>query len=534
MRKNDFTGTSTLVKLALRRDRIKLPVWILGIVLLVAVIAGAYKEFSLSEMRDIIVMASASPGMRLLVAPISIESIGELGTFFLFRTSFLIAVITGLMSIKIILRHTRQNEETGCAELLASTVTGRYASLTAALIVAFTANIVLAVLVALALIGNGLSTAGSFAAGASFGAFGIVFASIAAVTAQLSESSRGSSGLASIALAFTFMINALGNVMGKVNAGGMGFQSSWLVWLSPLGWIQQVHAYHRNNLWILVLCGGLFVLMTYLAFILVNRRDVGRGILAARRGPAEASESLLSPLGLAWRLQRGTLIGWLVPMAVFSVVFGAASQEFGDTIEGMEMFQQVLEASVASFRYMLIAVSSMIISIYTIQALLRKKSEETGGTLEPVLATAVKRIQWMASHILCSVLGTTLLLLVFSLGIALSSGAGGSEAGNLIKFSLYQGAAIVSIAGFATAVYGLFPRSARPLCWIAVLISILAGPFFGVMINLPETLRNLSPFTHIGLALSDITTGSIITLLTTGIGMGSIGIVSFNRRSLSL
>ena len=55
-----------------------------------------------------------------------------------------LAVLAALMSTFAVVRHTRQNEELGRAELLGATVVGRYAGLTAAVIVAVAADVVLA------------------------------------------------------------------------------------------------------------------------------------------------------------------------------------------------------------------------------------------------------------------------------------------------------------------------------------------------------------------------------------------------------
>ena len=65
--------------------------------------------------------------------------------------------------------------------------------------------------------------------------------------------------------------------------------------------------------------------------MLATRRDVGSGILADRRGHAEAAPRLLSPFGLAWRLQRGALLGWAVGLVGFGLVFGAIIDEIKDT-----------------------------------------------------------------------------------------------------------------------------------------------------------------------------------------------------------
>ena len=74
------------------------------------------------------------------------------------------------MSVLTVVRHTRTEEETGRLELIGATVVGRYAPLTAALLAVGLANLAVAVLVALGLIGVGLPAAGSVALGLAIGA----------------------------------------------------------------------------------------------------------------------------------------------------------------------------------------------------------------------------------------------------------------------------------------------------------------------------------------------------------------------------
>ncbi len=533
MATNAFVGTKPLLKLALRRDRIKLPIWILAISLFIAMIIGQYAEISPDERHSIVRMASESEGMRLLVSPISSGMVSELGTFFLFRTSFLMAILIGLMSIQIVLRHTRQNEETGCTELIRSTVTGPYALPAAALILAVATNLTLALLLSFVFLGNGLPATGSFLTGFTYGLFGIVFAGFAAVAAQMSESSRGASGLASTALASAFFINAIGNISGKVHPGGVGFESAWLVWLSPLGWVQQTGPFDQNNGWIPLLSIPLFLLLTLCAFFLIGRRDVGRGLLSARKGPGTARTWMLSPLGLAWRLQRRTILAWAVPITLVALLFGSASHEFGETMENVERLQQAVQTA-GTFRYLMIGVVSAMISIYTMQALMRKRSEEHGGPLESILAGSVKRVRWMMSHILCVLVGSLILLLTFTLTFGAASGVSASEVWEFVKFSLALGTGILVIAGFVSAAFGLLPRMARSLSWVGVMLGILTGPFFGALLGLPDGLTKLSPFTHVGMLPSDVVAGSLLGLLALAGALGVAGLVSFHRRNLSL
>ena len=72
-------------------------------------------------------------------------------------------LLIGLMSIMLVTRHTRQEEETGRAELASSGVVGRHAWLAAALLYVLVVNLVLAALSALGYVSQGLPAAGSVA-----------------------------------------------------------------------------------------------------------------------------------------------------------------------------------------------------------------------------------------------------------------------------------------------------------------------------------------------------------------------------------
>ncbi len=69
----------------------------------------------------------ASPAQRALYGPVYNDSLGAVGIWKagMFHTLIAVAVIL------TVIRHTRADEESGRAELIDSTVVGRYANLTA-------------------------------------------------------------------------------------------------------------------------------------------------------------------------------------------------------------------------------------------------------------------------------------------------------------------------------------------------------------------------------------------------------------------
>jgi putative exporter of polyketide antibiotics len=537
---NALTGTGVLTRLALRRDRIMLPMWVLGLAgftaATTALWAGDYRNPAdlAQEMR----VAATSPGIRML----GLASGPSIGGYVFVRDYLLLAVLAALMSTFAVVRHTRQGEETTRAELVGAAVVGRHASLAAALIVAVSANAVLAVLVGLGMIVTGQPATGSFTAGAGVAAVGVAFAGVAAVTAQLASSARGASGLAAAFLGVAFLISGAANMAGQVDPSGMRVDSAWPAWLSPIGWGQQMRPFGGDHWWLLGLAVALFLACAGAAALLAARRDFGHGMLRQHPGHAQASRALRSPLGLAWRLQRGALLGWAVGMLGFGLVFGGLIGHVQDaTGTAREYYirmggsDQILDA----FRASVLQMAGMAAAIYVVQVLLRMRAEEASGTLEPVLATAVSRLRFAASHAVTVVLGASALLLLYTTGTGLAAGRVlGDPAGEvraLIGASLVQLPGILVIGAAVVAAIGLVPRIAGVLSWAVLMASILIGPLFGPGLKLPQWAQDLSPFTHVPKAPAvAVTAAPVVGLITVVAGLALIGLVSLRRRDLAL
>jgi ABC-2 type transport system permease protein len=215
-----FTGTGRLVRLALRRDRIQLPIWLVGLTLTqAATVSSVVGLYPTEQERVAVAISTAQSPVGVMFN--GLVSGTSVGATVITQSFMVVATAAAFMSTLCVVRHTRQNEETGRAEMIGAGIVGRHALLTAALIVAVGANVVLGLLNAAVLIANDLPTGGSLAAGAGIAAVGIAFAAIAAVTAQVSETSRGANGMAAAAIGVAFLLRGIGDVAGKVVDGGV-------------------------------------------------------------------------------------------------------------------------------------------------------------------------------------------------------------------------------------------------------------------------------------------------------------------------
>lgn len=177
--------------------------------------------------------AGHNPALLSLYGPLSGNSIGSLTAW---RYGAFAALGAGLMSVFVVVRHTRADEETGRLELVGSAAVGRHAALTAGLLIAVSANVVLAALISASLIALGLPAAGSISLALAIAGCGLVFTCVAAVTAQLAQTARCARGVAIGVLAAAYLLRAVGDSAGAHGPG-------WLTWLSPVGWAELIRSF---------------------------------------------------------------------------------------------------------------------------------------------------------------------------------------------------------------------------------------------------------------------------------------------------
>jgi len=286
----------------------------------------------------------------------------------------------------------------------------------------------------------------------------------------------------------------------------------------------------------------LFLCSLAVANVLVARRDTGEGMLPQRPGHTRASRGLRGPAGLAWRLQRGTFLGWAAGLLGFGLVLGSIiGQAKNATGAAAQWYARVggTPLIVAAFRTSMIAMAAMAVSIYVVQVLLAVRAQESGGELEPVLATGVSRLRWVTSYAANAFAGALALLLLFAAGMGLTAGAVlgdiPGELRTLTGASLVQLSGIVVIGAIVIAAAALIPRWAGVVSWAMLTAAILTGPLFGTTFKLPRWAQDLSPFSHVPKVPAAALTATPIFAMTAIALIGlAVGWAAFRRRDLAL
>ncbi|MEU8399462.1 hypothetical protein AB0C28_30100 [Nonomuraea sp. NPDC048892] len=519
-----MTGTGTLIRLILRRDRVLLPVWIVISALLPAGIASATTDLYADQAaRDSFATASAgNPAQLAMRGPIYDASVGGLTAWTLGAS---LALFGGLVSILLVIRHTRAEEETGRRELLASGVIGRHAPLAAALVVVLAANLLLGLLSVPALVADGLPAGSSLLFGLSTAGGGWAFAAVAAVTGQLTASSGTARGIAIAVGGLLFALRSL------ADAGHVG----WLAWVSPFGWVRLTRPYAGDQWWVLGLIAVFVAALTAVAFALSIRRDVAGGLIPVRPGPAGGT--LPGAFSLAARLHRSTLAGFAIGFGALGALLGVAARGLNtqlDTPQFRELAATLggAEARLSDvfFTFVMYVLSQLVAGAALVSAL-RARTEEAAGRAELLLSTPVGRLRWALSHLVLAVVSPVLLLTV------LGAAAGFTFDGDVARVTgatLAYLPAVWTMTGIATLMFGLLPRLAAAVSWTALGLFLVVDLLAEFKLATGIVL-GLSPFVHVpAMLLSGASSpvASLLGLTIVAITLTTAGLAFLRRRDL--
>jgi ABC-2 type transport system permease protein len=488
-----LAGTGVLVRAALRRDRRRVAIWVAalgGLTVYAAVALGAgYPTAADRQGRAALI---GTPAGTLLSGPGYGTEDYTLGAMTANELALSVMIATAIMSILLVVRSTRAEEDSGSAELLLTCSVGRRAPLTTALAVTAVADVAVALVVTAGLVGSGLTAPDALALAAGIGLSGLVFGTVAAVTAQVFASARAASGTAMAVLGAAVLVRGVGDVLQE--------HGSALSWFSPLAWAQQTRAFVDLRWWPLLLQVTLIAALIATATALTARRDVGAGLVAARRGPARASALLWGPVALLARLQRGSLIGWAVGLLALGLTFGSLTDSVIQMVAGNPRLAAALAAGggadlTDSFTAAAALYAALCTAGFAIGSVLRLRGEEGSGRLELLLSAPLGRRRVLAAGLVVTATEATLLLTVAGLGEGLAAAA---VSGNLHAIGAGLGAALVHlpavlvVAGLTAVLLGLAARL-TPLAWVPLCWAALAG-LFGPLLGLPGWAARLSPF----------------------------------------
>jgi len=506
-----------------RRDRLMLPVWLLGLGLLGLAIASAVAvQFgSEAERAAIIAVAAGNPAFLFIRG---LPDGTDPGAFVFFQAYCFTAVLAGLMSTLLVVRHSRADEELGRAELVGSAPLPRAAPLQATLLLALAANLLLTVGVAAGYLLGGLEAAGSWVSGLAVGAAGIFFAGAAALLAQVLPSGRAANGAAAALVGLAYLVRGIGDAFGTPDASLLRAYPAWPSLLSPIGWGQRSRPFTEADSAPLLWLAAAGLALGAVGVLVRRHRDLGGSLLADRPGRAGAGPGGRSLFGLAWRLQRGTILGWAIGAAVLGTFSGALGPMLADAVAGNRSLAELIERLVPGaqantvdvFVTALLGITGVLAAAAGVQAMLRLRAEEEEGRLEILPALPLSRPRWFGANLAIAALSILAVAVAGGLAAALSDALAGDTSPPtaaaaavraaaspdttgrfwlLIASALAHVPAALIIVALAALAFAVLPGLSVPLGWGILAAALILGQF-GDLLQLPEWLQDLSPFRH--------------------------------------
>ncbi|WP_449372778.1 ABC transporter permease [Arthrobacter psychrolactophilus] len=525
------TGAAVLLRATVKHDSRCIAPWVLIITVLTATSVLAYPIVfpTLEDRASLALAIGANPAIGLIFGPAVDLSTAE--GFVVWRTLALGGFLAALGAVFALTRATRAQEDSGQAELLASSVLGRASRLLVGIVMGLIASLLVGVVPGVAAAFCGGEWESSMLLGATFTATGLMFTGVAAVAAQLGSDARTANSISIGTFGGLFLLRGFAY---SVNA------PVWTIWANPLGWLTQTRPAAGNHWWPLWFTLAFAVLALAIAFSLQARRDFAEGVFAPRTGTARGT--IRSPWGLTLRLNRGHLMTWAIVFLGLGVVFGYFATSINDMLASDSAVKQILAARavtndqlVSAFLVTILSLVGIMAAIPGVHIMLKVRSEEMNDRVDPILASKVRRIHYYGGNAVLALLASSCFVMVAGLLIAiLTSTAGlGVSFGEVILQALVTVPAVWAVVAVAVAVVGAKPRLAIA-SWAGILISF-SLTLLGPTLKLGDSTMAMSPFFHVpNLATADSQGwGLLMVVLVTAL-LVVIGCVGFRRRDLAL
>lgn len=498
----------------LRRDRWQLPCWILGIGAFALFAAAAVTSTygTTASRAEILQVAIATPAILMLRG---LPRGADQGAFTFFLIYAFLALLAGLMSTFLAVRHSRADEETGGAELVAATPAGRLLPNTATVLYGTAANILAGLAVFGGFAAQGLDPQGSLIAGAATGAVGLCFLAVGLLVAQFMGTSRGANGVSAALVVLAYVLRGIGDATGTPHSDGTTMTEGPASWFSPIGWGQQTFAFSGNRAWPLLLPLGLGAACLAAAWLILRVRDTGDSIRGDRPARTTARAGLNSPAALALRLQSGSIIGW----GLSGLALGMLAGSLGKAIAAVDTPGSGITAALrAMLRSQGISLTQLMVSVLfsiagvlaaacALQAVIRLRQEEASGTAELLLAAPVGRVRWLAGYLALGAAAVVLVLGLAGVGAWATLTGSGDEsmpADALWQTVLAQLPAALLYLAVPALVFVLWSAATIAAGWMLLGLGVFLG-IFGGMLGIDQGLRDLSPFTHTPVPHGDAT-----------------------------
>lgn len=526
----NFVGTFNLLRLAIRRDRFSLPVWIL----LPCLAFWGQISFTLAmpDWQAFLTELSASPLTEAILGPIvPLTMEGAI----MWRSTVQGALVLMIAAPLVVIRHTRSEEASSRAEFYLSRPVGKFAPFMAALILSMGGSLLAGVLISIVLTVSGFAVAGSVLAGLTVAFSGCFFAGLALIIAQIFTVPKSAWIAITMLIGSTYFTMVINNLSGGV--------SGWL-WLAPESWYRLAVPFGENSVWPLFAFALICLATVGCALAFLKNRDISGGLFTEPVGNTKAPGFLATPFALNLWLNKNMALAWCLGMAFIGLAIGAIgptiADQMSEMLAGFASWGPAMarignqEGFVALMIYMLGLMGGG--SALAISIMMGLKSDESAGFAEVMLAKPISRVRYMVSFIAMAFL----YIAVISAALGLAAGIGwatvtgdGAFILKALGMSISKIPSLWLIVGFAAFLYGVGPKIQTVMTTLLIGALIVLEMFWEVGL-VPWEVMAPTPFgiAHYSIPIGELNILPLIIATILALGLAWLGISCFRKRNI--
>ncbi|HTZ29664.1 MAG TPA: ABC transporter permease subunit [Streptosporangiaceae bacterium] len=438
----------------------------------------------------------------------------------------ILSVLGSIWGLLMSTRLMRGEEEAGRYDLLLAGQTTRRHAAGQALAGLGAGLLALFVLTALGAVVTGRSPSVGFSLGqclyfsVTLVAGAAMFLAIGALASQLASTRRRATAMAGVVIGLAYALR----MVADTNQG-----LHWLMWLSPLGWIEETKPLTDPDPVALLPVLVLLIAVTAATLHLAGTRDAGAASWPGRDSAQPHLALLGGSAGLAVRLTRPAAIGWPSAVAAFAVIIGTTAESAAKDATGSQGVSQAigrlgghgsLVADDLGLTFLILALLIALISAGQITAM---RTEEADGYLENLLVRPVSRMSWFAGRLGLS----SLVVLAAGLLAGIGAWAGAASQHSGVRFGSLVTAGLnvvppgLFLLGLGALVLGGWPRRTSSVVYGYLAWSFLVE-FAGGVVHTSHWLLDTSVFFHVVPAPATTPDWSGMAVIT---GLGVLGAV---------
>ena len=361
----------------------------------------------------------------------------------------------------------------------------------------------------------------------------VTFAAVGAFASQLMPTRARAATLSTALFGLFFLLRAGGDIT----------SAHWLLYLSPIGWLELLQPLTGSQpLWILPLLGFTAALAAG-TIIMAGRRDLGASVIPDKDSSKPHLLLLRGPLTSAIRFTRTSTISWLVAMVFvagfFALLTKTAADAISSSLAGQHILSRLTESNqnfgAQAYLGIVFFFLMTVMMCYAASAVGAIREDEAQGYLDNLLVRPIGRLRWLGGRIAIAVSVIVLSGLITSLICWLSVIALKLHLTwhSLLMAGLNTIPPAILILGIGVFALGLVPRHTSLITY-----GIIGWSFLVQMVNsgvnLNHWILDLSVFYHVAFApAASARWGTNLYLVLIGLALGLIGALAFNRRDVA-